>query len=57
VDLTCQKGLENTLEMVLIVVQSGITGAEEVRAECLGGIFTCGISMFWLVAQQPTVPW
>ena len=34
-DLTCQKGLENTLEVVLIVVQSGITctGAEEVRAQ------------------------
>jgi hypothetical protein len=32
-DLTCQKGLETALEVVLIVVQSGITGAEEVRAE------------------------
>jgi hypothetical protein len=23
----------------------------------LGGIFTCGIWMLWLVTQQPAVPW
>jgi hypothetical protein len=32
-DSTCQKGLETTLEVVLIVVQSSIAGAEKVRAE------------------------
>jgi hypothetical protein len=38
-DLTCQKGLENILEMALIVVQSGITAAEEVQRNFLPSHF------------------